>query len=111
MASLTIATPRSLSRRHLPTSSIRTAKGITVDAPSVNLDSSTACNSAEVIRTDEAMKLSDGAQRAYDYFKEKTEGKGIISEDGLRRDPAPLSHNGSMFEFHFDRPTNCVNIP
>lgn len=65
----------------------------------------------EILRTSEAMRLSQAAQRAYDFFQRKSKGKGIISEDGIPCDPAPNVHLGNMFEFHFDRPRNCVNIP
>ena len=64
-------------------------------------------NDANLLSTDEAMKLSEGGKRAYNFLKPK----GIISNDGLHRDPAPAAYTGSMFEFHFDRPASCVIIP
>lgn len=78
--------------------------GVSPVAASTDVESNILC-------TTEAMKLSDGAKRAHEFLRRKSEGKGIISSDGHRRDPAPVGHHGGMFEFRFDRPANCVNIP
>ena len=65
----------------------------------------------DVCATTDSMKLTDGAKRAYEYLARKTEGKGLISEDGYHLHPAPSVWTGEMFEFNFDKPPRCIIIP
>ncbi len=72
---------------------------------------STANQTRKVLATTSRMELSDAAKRAHARLQANSDGKGIISSDGVRLYPHPMSYNRAQFEFNFDRPEQCVIIP
>ena len=95
------------------TNGINKPPGVICTSPSTTFPTrkTTEKSLAQMARTTDVINLSCGAKRAYSHLESNSQGKGILSDTGLRLHNAPLSYSGGMFEFQFDRPEKCINIP